>query len=251
MQPSISFLDIETAPDVVWTWGVYQANAIQVKEDWYILSFAAKWKDEEPWFVGLNDFRGYKGGNSTEKQLLEKLWHVLDKADIVVAHNGRHFDVRKINARFIDHGFPPPSPYKVIDTKSDLAMVAAFSSNRLNWLTKQFKLGSKTQEHQDFELWKGCMTGDAQAWAKMEAYNLNDVVLLERLYDKVSPWIKQPNATLYTGLTECVKPGCGGKLQKRGFAYAETRVYQLFRCAKCGAPARTVKSERGATVRGA
>src|SRR3970282_2536843 len=103
-EANILFLDIETAPNVTWSWGGYQENAIARKEHWYILSFAAKWRGERRVFYrGLNMFPGYRGGDSTEKKLLADLHALLSTADIVVAHNGADFDVRRINARFIAH----------------------------------------------------------------------------------------------------------------------------------------------------
>lgn len=250
-RPAILLLDIETAPDVVWTWGVYQANAIAVKEHWYVLSIAAKWVDRDGVFVlGLDDYKGYKGGNSTEKKLLADVWQLLDEADIVVAHNGAGFDIKKLNARFIDHGFPPPSPYKVIDTKRDLVSVSMFSSHRLNWLSKQLGLGKKTADHQDFEMWQGCMDGDAKSWRAMKEYNVHDVELLDELWGKIAPWIPMPNAAVYEpGTLTCPNPKCkGGKMIKRGFTYAKTRVYQLYRCNLCGSQARSVKSEKGGAI---
>ena len=210
MRPSILFLDIETAPDVVWTWGVYQANAIAVKENWYVLSFAYKWFDG--WKVrarGLVDYKGYSKGNDCERKLLLDAWRLLDEADIVVAHNGADFDVKKLNAKFIERGFEPPSPYKVVDTKRDLTRVARYSSHRLDWLAKQFKLGAKIPT--DFSLWEGCMSGDRQAWKKMLDYNKHDVVLLEKLYLQTQSWLDQPNMALYMEQPVCVNPACGSK----------------------------------------
>lgn len=245
-KPNTLFIDIETAPDVVWTWGVYQANAIAVKEHWYVLSFAAKWRGERGAIIvkGLDDYPGYKGGDSTEKDLLQDIHDLLDKADIVVAHNGADFDVRKLNARFIYHGMTPPSPYRVVDTKRDLTKVARFSSNRLNWLSKQLGTGEKTMEHHDWKLWEGCMDGDAKSWRAMKVYNRHDVVLLQELYEILAPWIEQPNAAMWGSdyRPSCANPACGSrKLEKRGFARAKTRIYQKYQCKDCGAWTRDVK----------
>lgn len=250
-RPNILFIDIETAPDVVWTWGVYQANAIAVKEHWYVLSFAAKWRGEKgPILVkGLDDYPGYKGGNSTEQQLLQDIHDLFNKADIVVAHNGVDFDVRKLNARFIHHGMTPPSPYKVVDTKRDLTKVARFSSNRLNWLSKQLGTGEKTMEHHDWKLWEGCMNGDPKSWRAMKVYNRHDVVLLQELYEILAPWIEQPNAGVWSDRPTCPNPACASKnLIKRGLARAKTRIYQRYQCNDCGAWARDAKSLAGTAI---
>lgn len=249
MKPTILFLDIETTPDVVWVWGVYQQNAIAVKEHWYVLSFAAKWMGSRNIVVnGLDDYKGYKGGESTERMLLRDVHQLLSMADIVVAHNGRDFDVRKLNARFIAHGMQPPSPYKVIDTKNDLVMVAKFSSNRLNWLCEQLGIGRKL-DHEGFRMWEGCMNGESKWWNKMKRYNKHDIVLLEELYNILAPWIPQPNAGVYSGSHCCPNPACASKdLEKRGMSRSKTRIYQRYQCRKCGTWSRDVKSQGGTTI---
>lgn len=236
---------------MVYAWGVYEENAIEVVDHWYVLSFAYKWwgTSGKPKVCALPDYEGYTSGNSTEKLLLEDLHVLLNSADIVVAHNGRDFDVKKINARFIAQGFLPPAPYKIVDTKRDLTSVAGFSSNRLNWLSKQLGIGKKTMEHQDFEMWRGCMAGDKKAWTKMRAYNQHDVVLLEELYWLLSPWIKQPNANLWSKDAVCPNPACGSKaLQARGLAKTAASTYQRFQCQKCGTWGRSTTRGKGVKV---
>lgn len=215
-----------------------------------MLSFAAKWRGQSNIITkGLSDYKGYKGGNSTELQLLKDIHKLLDQADIVVAHNGANFDVRKLNARFIAAGMTPPSPYKVVDTKRDLVRVAAFSSNRLNWLSKQLGIGKKTMEHQDWSLWEGCMKGDKASWAKMKKYNKHDVVLLQELYEILAPWIDQPNAGAWMGNDVCPNPACGSTdLEQRGWARSKTRVYKRLQCRKCGTWSRLSRSERGVNL---
>ena len=60
----------------------------------------------------------------TQKEALDKdderivleAWSLFDQADIIVAHNGKRFDVNKCNGYFLKYGLPKPSPFKVIDT---------------------------------------------------------------------------------------------------------------------------------------
>jgi len=240
--PSILFLDIETAPDLVWTWGVYEQNAIEVKEHWYVLSFAAKWANGPVIVKGLDDYKGYKPLARDDRKLIREVRELLDQADIVVAHNGADFDIKKLNARFIAHGFAPPSPYKIVDTKREIKRVSAFSSNKLDWLAKQLELGKKI-EHEGFPMWRGCMSGNESAWKKMKKYNRHDVLLLHDLYNKLSPWMHQPNATLWG--KECVNPSCkSSDIAARGFMRSKTRVYQRFQCNNCGTWSKAVLSEK-------
>lgn len=237
----ILLLDIETQPDLVWVWSVYESNAISVKQHWQLLSFAAKWVGEKTATVrALCDLKGYKPGMG-DRKLLEELHALLEEADVVVAHNGRDFDIKKINARFIAHGMKPPSPYKIVDTKLEVKRVASFSSNKLDWLCRQLEIGKKI-EHEGWAMWEGCMAGDPSDWAKMKKYNLHDVTLLEELFTLLRPWSRMPNVSLYDGRDAC--PNCGGTLIKWGTQFLRSRAYQRYRCKGCGAFSRDL---RGAT----
>jgi predicted RNA-binding Zn-ribbon protein involved in translation (DUF1610 family) len=88
------------------------------------------------------------------------------------------------------------------------------------------------------------MNDDRKAWKIMEEYNKNDVVLLEKVYDKFKAWIKNhPNHNAYSANACC--PNCGSsKLQKRGTAITTTRHYQRFQCQQCGTWSRAAKAEQ-------
>lgn len=238
----ILLLDLETQPNVVYTWGVYEENAIEVKEHWQLLSFSAKWYGGEHITKGLCDYKGYRAGGSDEK-LVKELWHLVDSADVVVGHNARDFDIKKLNARFIAHGLKPPSPYVTVDTKNEVKRVAGFSSNKLDWLCSQLELGRKV-EHEGFALWKKCMQGNRKAWSKMKKYNRHDIILLEKLYVILSPWMRQPNAGIYLKGTVCPNPVCGSKnLKSRGWQFNKTTKYRRIVCMDCGKWSRTSHNE--------
>jgi hypothetical protein len=238
------YVDIETQPDLVYTWGVYEQNAIAVKEHWQLLSYSAEWQDGKVITKGLCDYKGYKAGGD-DYDLAQDVWSLLDEADIVVAHNGVDFDLKALTARFIAHGMKPPSPYKIVDTKRGLKSVSRFSSNKLDWIGQQLEIGKKIDTG-GWNLWLGCMAGDKKSWAKMKKYNRHDVVLLKRLYKLLSPWIRQPNTGAWTSRPSCPNPACGSlKLTARGYARSKTRVYQRYQCSECGTWARSVSSEKG------
>lgn len=245
--PRILLLDFETFPNTSYVWGDYEQNAIERKADWFILGYAAKWLGTRPIEVkGLDDFGQRKLGNFiAERRMLRRVHDMMNEADIVVAHNGIDFDIKVANTRFIVHGFKPPSPYKVVDTKRGIKQVARFGSNKLDWLCKQLGIGRKI-EHEGFGLWLRCEAGDAGGWKRMKRYNRHDVRLLEELYVLISPWIRQPNAALYSGNERCVNPACRStditvfpKLYP-----AITRMYRRIQCNKCGKWARATVSER-------
>jgi hypothetical protein len=241
-QARILFLDIETAPILGNVWSIWQQNVglNQIERDWYILSFGAKWLGEDR-VLYFDQSKAKDIENDTD--LLVRLWKLLDEADIVVAHNGKQFDTKKINARLILAGMSPPSPYKVVDTLLIAKAKFKFTSNRLEYLADKLNTKYKKLPHAKypgFALWKAVMSGDKAAWAEMRAYNEHDVLSLEELYLKLRAWdSRHPNVDVYDDEHEgpaC--PVCGGThLQKRGFYYTNSGKYQRYACMnpQCGA----------------
>ena len=134
----------------------------------------------------------------------------LDAADAVVHYNGTKFDIPTINREFIEYGFGPPSPYKHIDLLFTVKRRFRFQSNKLEFVAKKLKIGKK-MEHEGHQLWIDCtINHDSSAWAKMREYNRQDVLLTEKLYDKLLPWIQShPNHNLYSDGTKELCPQCG------------------------------------------
>jgi rubredoxin len=68
----------------------------------------------------------------------------------------------------------------------------------------------------------------------MERYNKRDVILLERQYRRLRPWIeKHPNLSAFGDKFSC--PKCGSdKTQRRGVQVAQTLTYHRYQCQACG-----------------
>ena len=181
----------------------------------------------------LPDYPGYKKDKENDGALVKHLHEFLDQADVVIAHNGDNFDIKKCNARFIFHGLTPPSPYQTVDTLKIARRHFEFDSNRLDALAKYFGIGGKLP-HTGKHLWLGCMSGDLKAWKMMRQYNVHDVDLLEEVYEKLRPWsTNHPNFNLYTRETAC--PVCQGKkFQKRGHLMTRTGQKPRLQCTTCG-----------------
>jgi len=238
-EPRILIVDIETAPNLGWVWGKWQQNVIDFEKHWYLLCFAWKWYGEsKTHFIGLPDFEGYEKDMEDDLGVAQKLHELFEEADVIIAHNGDQFDIKKSNARFLFHGMSPPSHYKTIDTKKVAKRYFRFDSNSLNDLGKYLNLGAKVS-HSGFALWRGCMTGDRASWKTMKEYNIQDIDLLEDLYEVFKPWMtNHPNMGFF--YDDIVCPNCAStELQKRGYQKTKTEVYQRFQCQTCGAWSRS------------
>lgn len=232
-------LDIETFPNLVFTWGLFkQMVAVnQIVRDWSIASICWKWLGER-----RTNYVDCETSPLDDSALLKQAWKVLDEADIVVGQNSKHFDIRKLNARFIEAGYGPPSPYKQVDTKVEAAKIAMFTSNRLEWLSAHLTdtPKDKHKEFPGFELWRECMQGNPKAWAAMRKYNPTDVKSTEQVYLRLRPWIiGHPNVAAYDDDDTRRCPKCGSEaLESRGVALTQTGEYKRYRCKSCGGWAR-------------
>ena len=238
----VLMLDIETAPKIAYTWGVWDQNVFesQIIQDTFILSWSAKWEGGEPFGYAVT---GQEALNCDDKRIMELLWEVMDEADVIVGHNSNKFDIPIINTRFIVNGISPPSPYRKVDTLVLAKRHFKFNWNKLDYLNRTLN-GDKKAPTGGMETWKRCLKGDEEALAKMLKYNLQDVVLQEKLFVKLRPYVTGlPNMSVNMETPVC--PRCGGThLHKRGYTYTNASRFQRLRCVDCGGWSRGRKDTR-------
>ncbi len=230
-QLKVLTIDIETTPITAYVWGLKDQNISlnQIVKDWQIMACGAKWLDRTG--VWYDDTQ-----RQTEKRLLEKIWAFLDNADILITQNGKSFDSRRLNARFIHYGMRPPSPYRHIDTYLLAKSAADFTSNKLEYLTDKLCKKYKKLSHSKFpgmSLWVECLKGNKLAWAEMRKYNINDVLSTEELYTVIKAWGPVNMPRLFTAMSICA--ACGAKAQRRGLL-AGSQTKQRIHCTNplCG-----------------
>lgn len=224
----ILLLDIETAPNLAYVWGLFQENipTARIVNSGYVLCWAAKW-------FGSREMQFCSGYGATHKSMLQQIHHLLDEADVVVHYNGKKFDIPTLNKEFVTHGLTPPSPYKQIDLYQTARTTFRFPSNKLDYVSQTLGIGQKVR-HAGFELWVQCMAGDPKAWRAMERYNRGDVRLLERMYRRLRPWVRNhPNVAAEDGVDGC--PSCGSRNYiRQGTRLAKNRKYPRYQCSDCG-----------------
>lgn len=199
--PKVLLIDVETSPNLGYSWGKYEQNIIAFQKESEILCYAAKWLDKEEVLTG-------KKNKKSNKNIATELWKLMDEADIVIAHNGDRFDIRVINACFLTNNLPPPSPFKTVDTRKVAKRYFFLQSNKLDDIGAKLDLGRKLK-HEGIELWFGCMNDDPESWRKILEYNVQDIILLEKIYLRLRPWISNhPNYNYYTA-SQVACPKCG------------------------------------------
>ncbi len=221
-------LDIETAPHLATVWGLWQQNVgiNQLLESGYTLCWAAKWHGE-------NDVLFDSTHRSGTKRMVRRIHRLIDQADEVVHYNGLKFDIPVLNREFLLQGMNPPAPARQVDMLRVVRSRFRLASNKLDYVARELGIGHKTH-HKGHELWLGCMAGDASSWRTMERYNRNDVVLLEKLYNRLIAW-RRPgvNRSIHAGSVVCCNCG-SGRLQYRGWANTAAGRYPRMQCQACG-----------------
>lgn len=254
MSARILVLDIETSPNLAYVWGLFNQNIAlnQIAETGEVLSVAAKWRHDQKrvQFHSVYDFDQECVAYSAKCAMVRNTWDLLDEADIVVHYNGFAFDIPHLNREFAQAGLKPPSPYKQVDLLQVARRQFRFASNKLDHVSRELGVGGKVQTG-GFDLWLACMAGDRKAWERMRRYNVNDVRITDKVYERMLPWISNhPHVGLYADDPEVNVCGrCGGRLQRRGYATTALGRFQKFWCRDCGGWSRSAKRLTGVDAR--
>lgn len=240
-KPRVLLFDIETAPNIMTLWGlkveskyIHPQNIVSER---YILSIAWKWEGEKKVFSA--DILSHPGSKKhPDKGIIREFLKVWNKADAVVAHFGDKFDIPWVRARAIITGFPSLKPVIPIDTKKISSSKFYFNAHKLDYLGELLGLGRKVSTN--YGLWTKCMSGNKRAVREMVAYNKQDVILLEKIFLKLRPFVTAKlNKALFINDEELASrtcPSCGKPaLIARGRHYTRTQVRNNYRCTDCGA----------------
>ncbi len=241
-------IDIENRPNLAYVWGLWDQNVGattgQLVEAGETISFAAKWH-------GSKKVEFYSVHHHGKEAMLAHAHRLLSEADVVVGYNSKPFDMKHLNKEFILAGMNPPAPYAQVDLLHVVRKQFKFPSNKLDYVAQALGLGAKTS-HSGFELWRDCMQGKDKAWSLMRKYNKQDVVLTEKLYDKLLPWIpNHPSHALHNDVREDSCPNCGStELRREGYAMTNLGKFARFSCKACGKWSRSGKRIEGVDLRG-
>ena len=226
--PKILFLDIETRPIVAEVWKLYGIDHIglnQVREFGGTICVGAMWHGDKR----CQFFSDWQHGHRPMLEAIHRLW---EQADAICGYNSDRFDLKKLKGEFVKEGMDPPSPVASIDVFKTVKREFGFDSNKLQHVADLLGVGSKLQ-HEGHALWTKVMQGDPKAQRTMERYCKQDVRLLERVYDKLLPWITtHPYLGKASGYA-CNR--CGSKnLTAQGEKRSKHFRIQSLKCSDCG-----------------
>lgn len=243
-QPKLLFYDIETSLAKSYHFQQWKVNLSQKQkiQESHLLSHAWAWGDGE--VTGSILTREEMLAHDPERLVLE-CWSLLDNCDILVAHNGKRFDVKKVNGYFLQYGMPPPSPYRVIDTLLIAKQKFALPFNSLAYLAEFLDVEQKIDTG-GVDLWIQCDQGSQEALDKMNEYCMGDIVTLRGVYNRLIGWSNDGvNLALYSDHgASC--PHCSSddvSIIQGKYSHTVARKYQAYRCNGCGAVLRSNRKE--------
>lgn len=254
MKPKIVLFDLETIPhktEALRNWpalGNWPGRTLKATVStilcagWKIfehpggVQIVNAWDFEKRWRKDMND----------DFEVVKKIREVLVDADAVITQNGVRFDMPFLQTRILKNGLKPLPQIPHIDTKKIMKANLSMFSNSLNHAGEQL-VGQKKLDHEGWELWcKIFLDDDEKAKKKMARYCKQDVNLLEKIFLRLRPFIKNlPNRNLERAPGDHVCPNCGaGDIARNGTRATKTVRYQRYQCKKCFTYFRTDARDR-------
>lgn len=224
-EPRILFLDIETRPAVVYSWGLFDVTVglDQVIDPGGTICFGAKW-------AGQRKTMFWSDWDHGHDEMVRAAHRLISEADAIVTYNGDRFDLPKLQGEFITANLPPPPPATSIDVYKSVKKLGMLS-NKLAFVGPRLT-GDDKIKHEGFRLWSAVIAGDEKAQKKMQRYCAQDVVLLEKVYQRVLPYIPNHPHLGFRAATAC--GACGSSnTQRRGVRRTKASFIERIQCQDC------------------
>lgn len=231
----ILFFDIECSPFIVANYSLWHNG----KPNWIlkesrVVMIGYKWAHEDTVNVlNIRDYSDTLSFKEGEPKLLKEWLKIVEQADMVVAHYGAKFDKRRLQAALIQNKLPPMPDVLMYDTLAVAKRIFKFESNSLDHIGKVLKLGRKDKLPND--IWLDVLQKDERAYETLEKYNIQDVLLLEAVYNAIKSYdTKHPHLHTTSPHSEAC-PVCGSSnVVNRGFTRTRLCIYQRVKCNSCG-----------------
>jgi len=227
----VLFFDVETTPRRSYIWHPKQGwiPHQMLQGESALLSWAAKWRGQKRVMSDVLTIE--EAQKQDDHRIIQSLADLVREADIVIAHNVDKFDIRVLNGRVVLAQTEPIGKVQTIDTLKLSQKHFGFAYHKLDYLAKIFFDEHKIKT--EFDWWAKCMEGDEASLRKMVRYNRKDVVLLERVFEHILPYV--------TGTPRLWDPdnkwqcgNCGHEVfQRRGYHRTKAATYAKVQCQGC------------------
>lgn len=123
-----------------------------------------------------------------DKRITQTLVDALSQFDVITTYYGEGFDLPFIRSRAMYHNIPFPGYGSIIsiDLWKIVRVKLRLHSNRLDVVSEFLGVNSKTKL--DPATWVKAVFGDTKAVAEIVEHNKQDVITLEKVYNKMKPY---------------------------------------------------------------
>jgi DNA polymerase elongation subunit (family B) len=230
-KPKILILDIETCVLEAYVFGIRDQyiGTNQIKEDNSVLSWAAKWLDDEEIFYEEVDHSSPRN----DERIINSIFLLLNKADAVICHNVA-FDIKVLQGRFLKYGLKVVRPFVKICTLQIARKNFKLTSNKLEYLARFLGVIEKLDhgKYPGMELFKQCSIGNPDAFKELRDYNIRDIVTLEAIYLKLRRYDNSIRYSVFEQENIC---SCGSTdMRKIDPVATKTNVFETYQCVDCG-----------------
>jgi uncharacterized protein YprB with RNaseH-like and TPR domain len=145
--------------------------------------------DGEPWTFRQDNSK-YTGDSLTDdSNLVLAIREELERYDLIVAHNGRLFDIPMLNARLAKAGLGPLKTHFMLDTRWYLNSASMrIGSAKLENAAKFFELGEQKTTI-SWDAWQRAAALETDAMDSVVEHCEADVKVLRELYPIVLPYV--------------------------------------------------------------
>ena len=251
--PNILFLDTENVGNLAMTWGIHDQRISygDIVHEWFMVSGQWSWGDQKKVHTVslLDDPKLFKNNFRNDRHVVQTLRDVISECDILVGHNIKGHDLKKIKAKVVEHGIEPIRMPQIVDTLQ-WAREFGFTSRKLGDLCKKLELTHKLLHEQG--LFLKAALGSEDAIRKIVRYGVGDIPTCRELFYKLRPHATNgPNMNLYTAAKAgMVCPRCGSAhLVVDKYKITSTGKYVSYQCRDCGKYCSGVKSMQKVLVK--
>jgi DNA polymerase III epsilon subunit-like protein len=236
MNPRILFLDTENAPNIAAVWGIHdqRVSYTDIVREWFFISAQWQWLDSKKvcCVSVLDDRKAFKKDFTNDLVVVKTCHALLSDAEIVVGHNIKGHDMKKLQAKFIEYKMKPLNMPIMVDTL-EWSRKFGFTSRRLADLCS--KLGLEKKLMHEPGLFLKAALGDEAAIKKVVTYGLGDIPTLKQLYERLKPYSNHPNLNIWRGTGVDCCPNCSStEFHASGYRYTKVGRVPRNECLECG-----------------
>lgn len=228
------FYDLEVSYNIVKSWRIgydIKLSADNIIQERAIICVAYKWEGDRK----VNYLTWDRGD---DRELVLKFAEIINSADEVIGHNSDKFDNKWFRTRCLYHGVSLTPYLQSIDTLKEAKKLFLFNSNRLDYISKYLGAKGKIDSGQGLELWDDIiLRNNRRSLKKMVEYCKNDVYILEEVFQKLNPYLKNKitkTIRLEGDGIKCVECSSTNIKKVKLRISAAGRYTQQYQCKDCG-----------------